>query len=100
MASIIDIDSEELRKQVARLTRELNALKRSAARQGKTAYDDSSEAISDSYDTLVEWISASMPTMRKRARALEKTAYDNPVIVAAVGIAVVGLVASLFARKR
>ena len=51
-----DITDTDLEKQVAALSRELSALKRTVARRGSTYYEDGREAAWAAYSDLMERI--------------------------------------------
>ena len=93
-----DVESD-LQDQVTRLTKELSALKKSLSKRGAGAYADTKDAASDVYDEMWERFSETLPLIRKRARAAEKVARDNPATAAVVGLAVVGLLVTLLARR-
>lgn len=100
MPSLSDLTDIDLDKRVRELTRELATLKRLAAKRGTAALDEAGETASDIYGAVAERLVASLPSLRKRAKALEKQAYDHPATVAAVGLVVIGLAASLLLRRR
>ncbi|MBU2146610.1 MAG: hypothetical protein KKD02_09700 [Alphaproteobacteria bacterium] len=89
----------DLEDQVAALTKELSALKKSVSRRGANAYQDTRDGASEVYGELWERFAESLPAMRKRARAAEKVARDNPATTAFLGLAVVGLAAALLLRR-
>ncbi len=89
----------DLEDQVANLTKELSALKKSLSKRGSNAYQDTRDTASEVYGEMWDRFSDSLPEMRKRARAAERVARDNPATTALVGLAVVGLVAALLARR-
>lgn len=93
-----DIESD-LEDQVARLSKELNTLKKAVSKRGASAYQDTREAASDVYGEVWDRVAESLPAMRKRARAAERVARDNPATAAVVGLAVVGLLVTLLARR-
>jgi len=93
-----DIEGD-LEDQVARLTKELAALKKVAAKRGSAVYEDTREQAADLYGELWDRFNESLPVMRKRARTVEKAARDNPATAAVVGLAVVGLLVTLLARR-
>jgi ElaB/YqjD/DUF883 family membrane-anchored ribosome-binding protein len=98
MASTLsDID---LDKQVAALSRELVALKKAVSRRGDAYFEDGRDAASDYYAQLAERLGDALPAMRKRGKVIERTARDHPATAAAVGLVVVGLVASLLLSRR
>jgi hypothetical protein len=105
-----DLPDIDLEKQLNALAKEVGRLKKTAASRGSALYDTASErgsafygdagdTLSDLYGGVSDFVAANLPGLRKRARALEATASNNPAVVAAVGLVVVGLVASLFWRR-
>jgi len=91
---------DDLEAQVARLTKELASLKKSAGKRGAAAYGDARETASDVYGDLRERFIDAIPMVRKQARAAEKVARDNPAMTAAVvGLAVAGLLVTMIARR-
>lgn len=106
-----DLPDIDLEKQLNALAKEVGRLKRTAASRGSALYDtastrgsalydDAGDTLSDVYAGLSDFVAANLPRLRKRARAFEATASNHPAVVAAVGLVVVGLVASLFLRGR
>src|SRR5262245_5376345 len=89
---LIDIDVE---KQVAALSKELGALKKAVARRGSDFYDGAGDTLSNYLSELSDRVSSSLPVLGKRARAVERAAHDHPVVAAAVGLFVIGVVAGL-----
>ena len=89
----------DLEDQVAALTKELTALKKTVAKRGSSAYQDTRDSAADAYGELWDRFSESLPAMRKRARAAEKVARENPATTAFLGLAVLGLAAALLARR-
>ena len=77
----------------------MNTLKKAVSKRGASAYQDTREAASDVYSEVWDRFSESLPAMRKRARAAEQVARDNPATAAVVGLAVVGLLVTLLARR-
>jgi hypothetical protein len=100
MAVLPEFDSLDLERQVKALGSEVARLNRLLAKRGSRVYDDASETASGYYDDLVDMLGTAMPALRKRAASMEKTVYDHPAIVAAVGLAVIGLMATLFVASR
>jgi len=100
MASLSTITDVDLDKQVAVLSRELAALRKVVAKRGGAYYEDGRDAASDYYAQLADRISDALPAIRKQGRAIERTARDHPATAAAVGLVVVGLVASLLFSRR
>ncbi len=90
----------DLDKKVASLSRQLDDLKRVLARHGDAYYEDGREAASDYYSQLSERLHDALPAIRRRSRALERTARDNPAATAAIGLVVVGLLAGLLLSRR
>ena len=100
MASLSTISDIDLEKQVAALSRELTALRKAVARRGGAYYEDGRDAASDYYSSLAERIGDTLPAIRRQGRIIEKTARDHPAKAAAVGVVVVGLIASLLLSRR
>ncbi len=100
MALFSDLNDIDLEKQVAALSRELSALKRTVARRGGSYYESGREAAAESYSDLMDRISDHLPAVRRRAHALETTARDHPAATAAVGLVILGLVATLVFSRR
>jgi hypothetical protein len=94
---LFDIDLE---RQVDDLRKELARLTRSAARHGSNFYGDAGETISDYLADLSGRVAPSLLGLRRRARSVERVAYDHPAVIAGVGLAVVGLVATLLISRR
>ena len=101
-SDLLDIDLE---KQLHALAKEVGRLKKTAATRGSalydrgsTLYDDAGDTLSDYYGGLSDFVASNLPGLRRRARAFETTATNHPAVAAAVGLVVVGLVASLFWR--
>lgn len=91
---------DDLEAQVARLSKELASLRKLAARRGADAYDDARDVASDFYGDMRGRVADALPLMRRHARNAEQVARDNPAATAAVvGLVVVGLLATLFARR-
>lgn len=93
-----DLESD-LEDQVARLTRELSSLKKSFSKRGASAYEDTRETASDLYGDFRDRFVDALPLVRKRARAAEHLARDNPATAAVVGLVVVGLLVTMLARR-
>ena len=100
MASLSTITDIDLDKRVAVLSKELAALRKAVAKRGGAYYEDGRDAASDYYGQLADRISDALPAIRKQGKAIEKTARDHPATTAAVGLVVVGLVASLLLSRR
>jgi ElaB/YqjD/DUF883 family membrane-anchored ribosome-binding protein len=100
MASFSTLSDIELDRQVAALARELASLKKAVARRGGAYYEDGRDAALDTYSDLAGRLRDAMPAIRKQGRVIEKSARDHPAAAAAVGLVVVGLVASLLFSRR
>jgi hypothetical protein len=94
-----DLPDIDLEKQLNALAKEVGRLKKTAAERGSALYDDAGDTLSDYYGGVSDFVAANLPRLRKRARAFEATASNHPAAAAAVGLVVVGLVASLFWRR-
>jgi hypothetical protein len=95
--SLMDIDLED---QVEALRKQLGVLQKVVARRGNDFYDDASETMSDTLSDIGSRISSSLPAIRRRAKVVERVAFDHPAVVATVGLVLVGLVASLLIGRR
>ncbi|MFD2058899.1 hypothetical protein ACFSQT_39235 [Mesorhizobium calcicola] len=100
MASFSTFSDIDLDKQVAALTRDLASLKKAVSRRGGAYYEDGRDAALDTYSDLAGRLRDAMPAIRKQGRVIEKSARDHPAAAAAVGLVVVGLVASLLFSRR
>ena len=100
MVSLSTLSDLDLEKQVAALSKELAALRKVVAKRGGAYYEDGRDAASDYYGQLADRISDALPAIRKQGRVIEKKARDHPATAAAVGLVVVGLVASLLLSRR
>src|SRR5262245_25580640 len=94
---LTDVDLEE---QIAALRKELGTLRRTVARRGSSLYDDAGETLSEYLSDLSSRLGPSLLGLRSRARSVERVAYDHPALVAGVGLAVVGLLATLLISRR
>lgn len=100
MASYSTFSDIDLDRQVAALAKELASLKRIVVKQGGAYYDDGRDAALDTYSDLAGRLRDAMPAIRKQGRVIEKSARDHPAAAAAVGLVVLGLVASLLFSRR
>ena len=100
MASFSTLSDIDLEKQVAALSRELAALRRATLKRGGAYYEDGRDAALDTYSDLAGRLRDAMPAIRKQGRVIEKSARDHPAAAAAVGLVVLGLVASLLFSRR
>lgn len=89
----------DLEVQVARLSKELAALKKALSRRGSESYGEARDAASDLYGDLRHRFADAVPVMRKQARVAQRAARDHPATAAAVGVVVLGLLVALLARK-
>jgi ElaB/YqjD/DUF883 family membrane-anchored ribosome-binding protein len=90
---------DDLEAQIARLSREVASLKKTLNKRGAAIYDDTSERAADLYDDVLARISDAIPDIKRQSRAVKKAAHDNPVATAVVGVAVLGLLLGLLARR-
>jgi ElaB/YqjD/DUF883 family membrane-anchored ribosome-binding protein len=100
MVSFSTLSDIDLEKQVAALSRELAALRKAVSRRGGAYYEDGRDTASDYYSDLAERFSEALPAIRRHSRVIEKTAREHPAKAAAVGLVVVGLVASLLLSRQ
>ena len=100
MASYSTLSDIDLDKQVAALTRELASLKKAVSRRGGAYYEDGRDAALDTYSDLAGRLRDAVPAIRKQGRVIEKSARDHPTAAVAVGLVMVGLVASLLFSRR
>ncbi|CAN7700517.1 hypothetical protein [Mesorhizobium sp. LjNodule214] len=100
MASLSSLSDLDLDKQVAALSRELAALRKTVARQGGAYYEDGRDAASNYYSELAGRLTEALPAIRNKGRAIERTARNHPATAAAVGLVVIGLIASLVLSRR
>lgn len=98
-SKIRDAMSDEAEIQIARLQREVSALRRQLAKRGSAAYDEASERAGDLYEEVISRIGDAMPQIRRQSKAVGKAASDNPITTAVVGLALVGLVVGLMSRR-
>ena len=80
---------------MAHIAEELLSLKKSLARRGASAFDDTRESAADLYADMRDRFTEALPFMRKRAHAVELAARNNPATATAVGLVVVGLLVTL-----
>ena len=90
---------DDLESQIARLSSEVASLKKTLRKRGAAAYEDTSERAADLYEDVLSRISDAMPDIKRQSRAVQKAAHDNPVATAVVGVAVIGLLLGLLARR-
>ncbi|MDN5927620.1 MAG: hypothetical protein L0I29_11145 [Hyphomicrobiales bacterium] len=90
---------DDMQDQIARLSREVASLRKTASSQGRAAYADARDGAGNLYDDLWEHVHDAMPDIRRGARRARDTARDNPVVTAAVAAGVIGLLAVLLTRR-
>ena len=90
---------DDLEAQIAKLSREVSSLKKTLGKRGAAVYDDTRESAVDLYEDLLGRINDALPQIAKQSRVVKKAAHDNPVAAAVVGVAVVGLLLGLLARR-
>jgi ElaB/YqjD/DUF883 family membrane-anchored ribosome-binding protein len=100
MASFSNLSDIDLEKQIATLSRELAALRKVVAKRGGALYEDSRDVALDTYSDLAERLRDAMPEIRRQGRAIERSARQHPAAAVAVGLVVLGLVASLLTSRR
>lgn len=93
-------DNDDIEVRLRRLSKELSALSRIAAKRGERGFDDTREALSEVVSDLSERVTDMMPEVRRRARAIESSAREHPATVAVAGVVLVGLALSLLLRRR
>lgn len=90
---------DDLQAQVARLTREMSALKQAFSNRGSEAYDDVRDTASGFYGDLRERFADALPLVRRQARAASEATREHPATAAVVGLVVVGLLVTMLARS-
>jgi hypothetical protein len=90
---------DDLEAQVAYLAKEMSSLKKALSRRSADGYDDARDSAVDIYSDLRERFSDALPVMRQRARDVGEVARHHPATAAVVGLVVVGLLATLLARR-
>jgi hypothetical protein len=100
MASFSDKTDFDLEKQIGLLSRELAALKKAVSKRGGAYYEEGRDAAWDAYSDLAGRIGEHLPSLRRRARAIEGSAREHPATTAAIGLVVVGLVAAMLFSRR
>ncbi|MDR7221151.1 hypothetical protein [Aminobacter aminovorans] len=99
MASTREEIQADLEEQVSQLTKQVASLTKAMSKRGSAALADSRESASELYEGLYDRFTDALPAMRKQARVAQKTAQDNPMTTALVGVAVFGLLAALLSRR-
>lgn len=100
MASFSTLSDLDLDKKFASLSRQLDDLRKALAKQGDAYYEDGRDTASDYYSQFAERLHEALPAIKRRGRALERTARGNPAATAAVGLVVVGVLAGLLFSRR
>lgn len=95
-----DLTDIDLEHQIAALSKELAALRKTATKRGSGYYEDGRDMAMDAYSDIAERVSQSLPYVRKRARMVEATARDHPTAAAIVGVVLLGLIAKLAFGRR
>ena len=93
------IEEADLERQVENLRKEVAALSRMLSKQGANAYSGTRDMAAEIFEEVWSRLSDAMPKLGRQARLANKTVQDNPVATAVVGIAVVGLLIGLLARR-
>jgi ElaB/YqjD/DUF883 family membrane-anchored ribosome-binding protein len=99
LSKIRDNVESDLEEQVAYLRKEVASLTKALSKRGASVLDDTRGGAADLYQEVAGRIADAIPVLRKQAKAANRSVHDNPAVAAMVGIAVVGLVISLFARR-
>lgn len=98
-SKIRDAMSDEAEIQIARLQKEVSALRRQLSKRGSAAYDEASDRAGDLYEEVIARIGDAVPHITRQSRVVGKAASDNPVTTAVIGLALVGLLVGLFSRR-
>lgn len=88
-----------LSDQIHSLQEELKALRRQAGKRGSQSYSDARDSAADLVDEIYESVGPAVAQLRRQARHAGETVRSNPAATAAVGLVVVGLIATLFASR-
>jgi len=93
---------EDLRDQIASLNHEVAAMRKQMMRRGRGAFRDGRHTSEDIVETVREYLSSAMPDIRRSAYHIQHRAREHPgttAAVAAAGVIVLGLAASLLMRR-
>ncbi len=93
------IEEVDLERQVENLRKEVASLSRMLSKQGANAYSGTRDMATEIIEEVWSRLSEALPKVGRQARLANKTVHDNPVAAAVVGIAVVGLLIGLMARR-
>lgn len=99
MASTREEIQSELEDQVAQLTKQVASLTKTMSKRSADALADGRDSATELYGDLHDRFYEALPAIRKQARVAQKTAQDNPVATALIGVAVFGLLAALVVRR-
>ncbi|MDN2568364.1 hypothetical protein N1F89_19235 [Aquibium sp. A9E412] len=94
--------TDDLREQLDELRHDIARLRRDVSGRSARAYRGSRHMADEVAEALREYADAALPTLRRGARVARRQAHDHPgstAAVALVGLAVLGLGASLFLRR-
>ncbi len=93
----------ELQEQIAELSGEVRSMRKSLSRSSRSHYRDMRDGTSEMFEEMWSRVLDSIPdlkSMRRHARSANRTVHDHPAAAAAVvGLAVLGLLASLMMRR-
>lgn len=96
---------DELSSQISDLGSELRALRKSVSQRSVDRYEDVRDGAGDLFDGIWSALSDNLPSRKqvhRQTRRARRAVYDNPGTSAAgavVGIAVLGLLATLLLRR-
>lgn len=88
-----------LSAQIESLQDELRSLRRMASKRGAQSYAEARESAADLADEIRDALASTGAQLGRQARHAGETVKSNPAAAAAVGLVVLGLVASLFASR-
>lgn len=91
---------EDLEDQVAELKRELSSLRRSSAKRGAGLYDDVAEFAGELYNQFWRQGRGGTRSIARQARQAGGTVLDHPVATTVVGLALIGLLASMLVARK
>lgn len=99
MASTRDEIKTELEDQVAHLSRQVASLTKAMSKRSANALADGRDSAAELYEEFHDRLAEAMPAIRRQARVARNAAHDHPVVIALVGVALLGLFVSLVARR-
>lgn len=88
-----------LSAQIEALQDELRSLRRQASKRGAQSYADARDSAADLADEVRDALASTGAELSRQARHAGQTVKRNPAAAAAIGLVVLGLVASLFASR-